>query len=272
MKLQLVSDLHLEFNKNVVINNAGADVLCLAGDICLAYHLHRHPISNLPNNAENSEKAQRYRDFFNHVSQQFDRVFYVMGNHEHYSGRWNDTANWLRTALEPWPNIQLLDNQWVDIDNVRFVGTSLWTDLNQSDPLTVMSMPQFMNDYRAITIRHNEIYHKLRPIDTIEEHRRSLETITLAAKQWNGDVVVLGHHAPSRQSIHENYLNEHIMNGAFCSNLDDFIFNQSKFKLWMHGHVHNCFDYQIGNCRVVCNPHGYPGEINNFNQRLIINL
>ena len=35
MKLQIVSDLHLEFN-DVTINNAGADILCLAGDISLA--------------------------------------------------------------------------------------------------------------------------------------------------------------------------------------------------------------------------------------------
>ena len=27
--------------------------------------------------------------------------------------------------------------------------------------------------------------------------------------------------------------------------------------LWVHGHTHNSFDYQVGNCRVVCNPRVY---------------
>ena len=50
MKLQIVSDLHMEFRIPPEIKNAGADALVLAGDICLAYHLHRHPISNLMRN------------------------------------------------------------------------------------------------------------------------------------------------------------------------------------------------------------------------------
>ena len=261
MKLQLASDLHLEFNENILINNAGADVLCLAGDICLAAHLYKE-----------NPKGEQYRQFFNHVSNEFGRVLYIMGNHEHYSGRWNDTAKWLRDALDPWPNITLMDNTWVDIDNVRIIGTSLWTDLNQGDPLTLMSMPQMMNDYRAITIYRNGIYHKLRPADTMEEHRRSLDLIKMATEQWSGDVVVLGHHAPSRNSIHERYRADQIMNGAFCSNLDDYILSQDKIKLWIHGHVHNPFDYQIGECRVVCNPHGYPREHNEFNPALVIDI
>ena len=272
MKLQIVSDLHLEFNSNVTIENAGADVLCLAGDICLAYHLYRHPLSNLPNNAENGDKAKRYRDFFDQVSRNFDRVLYVMGNHEHYSGRWNNTAEWLREALTPWSNIKLLDNQWVDFGNVRVIGTSLWTDLNASDPLTLLSVKDMMNDYRAITINNNGVYHKLRPIDTIEAHRQALDTIKIGTEQWDGKVVVLGHHAPSQQSIHERYKHEWIMNGAFCSKLDEFILNQEKIKVWIHGHVHNTFDYMIGDCRIICNPHGYPGEKTNFSPNLVVEL
>jgi len=249
VKLQVISDLHLEFNDNVVINNAGADILCLAGDIGLAAHLHR-----------NNEKDEPYRRFFDHVSKEFDQVLYVMGNHEHYSGRWNDTAAWIRQALEPWSNITLMDNMWLNFGRIRIVGTSLWTDLNKGDPLTMMSMPQMMNDYRAVTIHRNGIYHKLRPVDTVEEHRRSLELIKMAVEQWDGDVVVLGHHAPSRQSIHERYRNDHIMNGAFCSDLDDLILSQPKIKVWICGHVHHRHWYHIGETLCVCNPHGYPLE------------
>ena len=80
MKLQIVSDLHLEFN-DVTVNNAGADILCLAGDISLAKDL-----------VKDTPKGEKFRQFFNHVSKEFDTVLYIMGNHEHYSGRWNNTA------------------------------------------------------------------------------------------------------------------------------------------------------------------------------------
>jgi Icc-related predicted phosphoesterase len=273
VKLQIVSDLHLEFNDNIVINNAGADILCLAGDICLAQHLYRHPLGrDLPNNAENAERAAHYRRFFDHVSHEFDQVLYVMGNHEHYSGRWNDTAAHLREALEPWNNITLLDDAWLNFGNVRIVGTTLWTDLNNSDPLTMMSMPQMMSDYRAITINRQGIYHKLRPVDTLAAHYAARDLLRIATDGWAGDVIVLGHHAPSFHSVHEQYRNQGIMNGAFCSNLDEFIMSQSKIKLWIHGHVHNEFDYMIEQCRIICNPLGYPGEKNQFNPNLVIEI
>lgn len=272
MKLQIVSDLHLEFNPGFDVDNQGADVLCLAGDICLAHHLYRNPISKLPNNDDRNFNAKSYRDFFDHVSKQFDRVLYVMGNHEHYSGYWNNTAEWLKEALEPWPNITLLDNQWVDFDRVRIAGTSLWTDLNKRDPLTVMSVKDMMNDYFAITIKNGEKYHKLRPQDTLLAHEHALQFIKVAYETTDKNVVVLGHHAPSRQSVHSRYHNQEIMNGAFCNDLDQFILDSERIKLWIHGHVHDHWDYMIGGCRVVCNPRGYPRERTNYQNNFIVEV
>ena len=259
MKLQIVSDLHLEFN-DVTVNNAGAEILCLAGDVCLAQHLYRHPIGNIPNNAEHRNLAARYRKFFDHVSKQFDQVLYVLGNHEHYSGHWNVTADHLREALEPWDNITLMDDGWLNFGNTRIVGTSLWTNMNKGDPLTMMHIKNSMNDYHVITIENNGIYHKLRPIDTLNAHTRAVETIKLAAETWDGDVVVLGHHAPSLQSVHERYKHDWMMNGGYVSDLDEYILSQEKIKLWICGHVHHRHWHYIGETLCVCNPHGYPSE------------
>ena len=261
MKLQIVSDLHLEFN-DVTINNAGADILCLAGDVCLAKDLHK-----------NTPKGEKFRQFFDHVAKEFDTVLYVMGNHEHYSGRWNNTAAHIREALEPWDNITLMDDSWLNFGNTRIVGTSLWTNMNKGDPLTMMHIKNSMNDYHVITIENNGIYHKLRPIDTFNAHARAVETIKIAAETWDGNVVVLGHHAPSFQSVHERYKHDWMMNGGYVSDLDDYILSQEKIKLWIHGHVHNSFDYMIGECRIVCNPHGYHSEnASGFNHSLIIDV
>ena len=47
------------------------------------------------------------------------------------------------------------------------------------------------------------------------------------------------------------------MNGAYSSDLSDFILDHPEIKLWTHGHTHELFDYMIGSTRIVCNPRGY---------------
>ena len=50
------------------------------------------------------------------------------------------------------------------------------------------------------------------------------------------------------------------MNGAYYSDLSEFILDRPCIKLWVHGHMHDTFDYMIGSTRVVCNPRGYAGH------------
>ena len=38
--------------------------------------------------------------------------------------------------------------------------------------------------------------------------------------------------------------------------MNDFILEHQP-RLWIHGHTHESFDYEIGKTRVVCNPRGY---------------
>lgn len=287
MKIQVVSDLHLEFNTDLTVDNAGADVLILSGDICVAEHLHRNPPygidvhSNvtdlndvLINNGWYARDARRYREFFNKVSNEFDVVFYVMGNHEHYSGRWDRTASVLREALEPFSNVYLLDNEWINFNGVRFAGTTLWTDLNKRDPITMHAVKDMMSDYRAITIKNtaNGAFHKLRPIDTVEAHERAMEFLKLAYETWQGKMVVVGHHCPTMYSCHPMYRDQFIMNGAFYSDLLQFIEERDRIKLWTHGHTHRAFDYIAGETRVVCNPYGYPSEVREYNPSLVVEI
>jgi hypothetical protein len=51
------------------------------------------------------------------------------------------------------------------------------------------------------------------------------------------------------------------MNGGYASNLSEFILDHPRIKAWTHGHMHQQFDYMVGDTRVVCNPRGYPGEV-----------
>lgn len=263
-KIKIWSDLHLEFrDSHPQWKNKSADVLILAGDICVAEHLYRNPGAGLDGLIQNgwyAKDAMRYRRFFDHVSKEFPVVLYVMGNHEHYSGRWDRTEDILRNEFSRYENIHLLEQGKKVIDDVVFLGSSLWTDLNGYDPITEFSVKDMMNDYKHITQKSGEAYHKLSPRTTAMKHRETAEWIDMMLTEDKRKTVVIGHHAPSRQSIHPKYAHDTIMNGAFCSNLDWMMMDRDNIPLWIHGHVHDRHDYMINNTRVICNPRGYPGE------------
>jgi Icc-related predicted phosphoesterase len=67
--------------------------------------------------------------------------------------------------------------------------------------------------------------------------------------------VVVTHHAPSFRSISPEFAKSPL-NPGFASDLEKFILKHSP-EIWIHGHIHESADYQIGKTRVVCNPLGY---------------
>lgn len=278
MKISIWSDLHLEFRETVPTwRNEGADLLILAGDICVADHLYSNPTAGLDNLIQKgwyASNAILYRKFFDYVSRAFPTVLYIMGNHEHYKGHWDKTESILRDEFSRYTNIHLLEQQKMVIDDIVFLGCSLWTDLNNYDPLTELSVKDMMNDYRQITQKTGSSYHKLSPKTTASKHRETVQWLTHMLAEDKRKTVVIGHHAPSRQSIHPKYANDYIMNGAFCSNLESLMIDRTHIPLWIHGHVHDRHDYMIDNTRIICNPRGYPGENAelDFNPSLIIEI
>ncbi len=253
MRIQIVSDLHLEFADIFIKNENNADVLILSGDIMVASKVHK----------PESEYGIRFRDFLKRCSFQFPHVVYVMGNHEFYdSGKFFDSVEDMRMACGVHDNVYLLERDCKQIDDVLFVGGTLWTDMNKFDPLTLHVVRDMMNDYRAI--RNDKMgYIPLKPADTVERHRMTRDYFKLIAEQ-NKDkkMVVVGHHSPSYQSCHEMYKSDYHMNGAYHSDLSEIMLDNPQIKLWTHGHTHHPFDYMIGETRVVCNPRGYDGYEN----------
>lgn len=250
MKIKVVSDLHLEFSDIFIKNNDAndIDVLILSGDIMVASKVLK----------PESEYGIRFRDFLKRCSFQFPHVIYVMGNHEFYdSGRWFDSINDMRAACGVYDNVYLLERDTKVIDDVVFVGGTLWTDMNKYDPMTLHAVRDMMNDYRAIRNDKNGFI-PLKPADTCERHRQTRDYITTVVDQ-NKDrkCVVVTHHSPSFRSCAPQYASEYLMNGAYHSELSELILDRPQIKLWTHGHTHNMFDYMIGETRIVCNPRGY---------------
>ena len=266
MKVALCSDLHLEFQDINIQNTEGADVLILSGDILVAEDLHNHPEVHpmdpvsIPNLGRRQAIALRFRDFIKRCSFQFPHVVVIAGNHEFYHGRWKGTIQHLRDEYSKFPNVYFLEQDFKVIDDVTFIGGTLWTDCNKADPLTLNALSDIMNDFRII--RNDEkAYIKLKPENTVIRHRQTVGYFkTILDDRKESKVVVVGHHAPTFNSVHEKYRNDQLMNGGYASDLSEFILDHPQIVLWTHGHMHDPVDYMVGTTRVVCNPRGYAGH------------
>lgn len=260
MKIALVSDVHLEFGDLDFDNNSGADVLILGGDICIAADI----VQRDPNNIMGEEyRSNRFHDFFQRCCDRFPHVIFVVGNHEHYHGDFSKTVPHFKDVLGYLKNLHILEKETVVLDDVTFIGGTLWTDMNQRDVRTLHEISRMMNDFRCV--KHSAKLADQRgwggrftTTDAANEHDAMVEFIrTTVAANPAGRYVVVGHHSPSRLSTHPRYQDQFIMNGGYSSQLDDFILDHPQIRLWTHGHTHEDFDYRIGSCRVLCNPRGY---------------
>lgn len=266
MKIYVTSDLHLEFGDLDIENQDDVEVLILSGDIMISQDLHNHrenfgyqtPI-NVSDLGHRQKKAQMFRDFLRRCSERFPHVVYVAGNHEFYHGKWPLGLDYLRQECAEFPNVYFMENDHRVIDGVTFVGSTLWTDMNRFDPLTLHGVADLMNDFQIIR-NSDQGFRRLKPADVAEAHRLSVDYIRhMLAQQLTPRYVIVGHHAPSTASVHPRYRDDHIMNGAYRSDLSELILEHPRIRLWTHGHTHEDFDYQIGTTRVVCNPRGYIG-------------
>jgi hypothetical protein len=270
MKIKLVSDLHLEFSDINIVNDQNYDVLILGGDICIAQDLHDHPepantadqlaIANGTGLGRRQMTAQRFRDFFKRCSFQFPHVIYIMGNHEFYNGKFYAGINYMREECAKYPNVYMLEQDMKIIDDVVFVGGTLWTNMNKRDPLTMHAIEGMMNDFRIIR-NDARNYAPMSALDVAIRHDKTLAYIEhIVHEHRNKKCVVVGHHSPSFQSAHPMYAHETLMNGGYHSDLSEFIMDHPQIVLWTHGHTHHPFDYVIGETRVVCNPRGYEND------------
>lgn len=261
MKISVCSDLHLEVKGLQLDNVDSATVLVLAGDICVANSL--GDCNNFEDNWFNN-KSQTYHRFFQDCCQKWPHVIFIMGNHEHYHGDYADTLNHLRAQLGYLPNLQILEQELAIIDGVTFICGTLWTNMNSGSQSALQVTQGMMNDFRCVSNSHHPHHQgrpeKFTPLDSVLAHQSMLKYIEFVTEgQWYDKFVVVGHHAPSRLSTHPRFAHEKDMNGAFSSDLDYFIEAHPQIKLWIHGHTHDPWDYQVGSTRIVCNPRGYAG-------------
>lgn len=256
MKIAITSDEHLEFADHDFENTDNAEVLILGGDILVVNSLGDRNANNIV--GENT-KSQQWHGFMQRCAQRFPHVVMIMGNHEHYHGNFSSSARKLKEAFAYLPNVHVLDNETWTHQDVTFVGGTLWTNMNNSDALTLYHIGTMMNDFRVIWYEGKG--RKFRPVDAFEEHVKFTQYVqTVVEGRFDQKFVVVGHHAPSKLSTKPQYQDDYIMNGGYSSDLSEFILDHPQIRLWTHGHTHDEFDYMVGSTRVVCNPRGYEGH------------
>jgi predicted phosphodiesterase len=277
VKIAIASDLHLEFGDLEIANDDKADVLILSGDILVAKDIAQRD----PYGVMGPEyRSNRYHDFMQRCSALFPHVIYVMGNHEHYNGDFAKTETHLKDVLGYLKNVHVLEKEVKVIDDVTFIGGTLWTDMNNGDSLTLYHMKAMMNDFRCVQNSNRMVSYKtyeefegvadrnkptfrervakFSPEDAFEEHAKMKSYIQQFIEgKFDQKFVVCGHHSPSKQSTHPRYADDTVMNGGYSSDMDEFITEHPQIKLWTHGHTHHPFDYLVGETRIVCNPRGY---------------
>lgn len=273
LKIQLLSDLHLEANPDFCAQpHPEADLLVLAGDV--GSYQQRTDGTRM---AEPDWGLRRFSPLPQYAGWPVP-VLFVPGNHE-YDALDFDTAHAeLRATCERLGLVWLEREVWAR-RGVRFVGTTLWSDYDAlaapADPIT-QRLKQRHKAFRAAN-------YYLQKMQTQRQgalfDAAAMREVALDSQQWlrtaleqpfDGATVVVTHFAPSLQSADPRY---GITPGTagFCNALDVLLPNAD---LWLHGHLHCAQDYQVGRCRVVANPLGYAakGEQDAYRPEFLIHL
>jgi predicted phosphodiesterase len=273
MKIQLLSDLHLESNPGFMPSPApGADVLVLAGDIG-SYQAG----SALSKTGDTDFGLARFSPRHGWPTP----VLFVPGNHEYDGLDFDQAHSRLQEACERL-SITWLERDVVQMGTVRFVGTTLWTDFDALGPLAGQKIPdplvdkipahfshpnsQFTRQIKARDKAFRAANYYLRKAMTTRRGEawlaEGLRAQALQCQEWlsqalntpfDGRTVVVTHFAPSLHSADPRY-GRVPGTAGFCNALDALL---PQAQLWLHGHLHCPSDYTLNGCRVVANPLGY---------------
>ena len=268
MKFRLMSDLHLRHHpyfRLAKINDDEHLILCGDDDLVLeAEHYFLKLMERVITGAE-FRTPEHVRLFKN------QQLTYVYGNHD-LSGRNIFKSDWQKYTSMGMPYTRLKF-----IDDIAIISLPLFTDFNQMQYQSMKECVLSFNDFREL---FNNWNNNASPFDMIALHMQYLKFIHDVHSMDVSKIVIASHFAPSFKSLPNDM--PFYLKYWFASDLDYFIMGHPKIKLWCHGHVHTSCDYQIGQCRVVCNPLGFKPDdgfdlfqVDNsrdFNQNLVVEV
>ena len=232
--IQYLSDLHLEFpeNKQFILDNPirpNADILVMAGDIVMFSLL------------------DKFGWFFDDLSQKFQQVYWIPGNHEYYGSDISHRAGIFKEKIRD--NIFLLNNQTIVIDDVELIFSTLWTQLSDKNQRLITRM---LSDFRTIR-KYGQL---LSPSDYNALNQENHFFLRKALEKNDKKKVVVTHHVPSFRNYPKKYLGDPL-NEAFAVELENLIHVNGPDH-WIYGHHHsNTAPFKIGDTILMTNQLGY---------------
>jgi Icc-related predicted phosphoesterase len=250
MKVQILSDLHLDFLQNkIYFNNRvvpRAETLIVAGD-CYG-HVHDDHEDVLGDT----------------LLSKWKNVIVIPGNHEFYGSNIDDP--WFGSKERVYKRkphtLQYVNNKVIELEGHYFICSTLWSYIGFEQAVRIKTE---MNDYYQIS-RFSIDFHN-------EVHRKNVLFLEEAIESIPKDkrCVIVTHHVPSFNFINKRW-KSHPLNDAFSANLDVFMMkHEGKISHWIHGHSHDFLDTFESGMRVIRNPMGYPQE-RMCNMDLVISL
>jgi predicted phosphodiesterase len=245
MRIQLLSDLHLEANPAFVATpDPEADLLVLAGDIGSYQTLADGRCMD-----EADWGLRRFSPRPEYAAWPVPVVF-VPGNHEYDAMDWDRTHAELRSACERL-GIHWLEREVLTLGSVRLIGTTLWTDFDAVGPRDKAFRAANFYLSKMGTARHGQPFDaqamRALALDCQDWLRRALRT------PFDGTTVVVTHFAPTLHSADPRY-GRTPGTAGFCNAMDDCL---PLADVWMHGHLHCPQDQQLDRCHLIANPLGY---------------
>jgi len=250
--MQYISDIHLEFLhieevKSVIRKIIPvAPILILAGD-------KGNPFSG----------NSHYRLFLEEMGKKFEKVFVIAGNHEYYGGKdMTDVEVKIKEIVKEISdtnersNITYLQNSYEEYNGVRWIGTTLWSRLDNPS--------KQINDVYSIKAMNTERYNEL--------HYLAVENLEKMLEESSLPTIVITHHMPSYSLIDPMY-NDELYNMWFASDLDNIVERyKEKIKYWIYGHTHTSNQSELHGVMMLCNPIGYKGENPGKNYKACVSL
>lgn len=235
MKIITYSDLHLEFGVDFTPPATDADVMILAGDICV---------------------LKDYDPLDRFLARWKKPVLYVTGNHEYYtrSPMTEGDVSFKAWLAKTHPHVHLLQDQAVTINGVHFFGGTMWTDFSGGDRRAMDFAERNMNDFRLIQTENGYLF---TAADSISLHNAFVKKLTAWFEMpLSGPRVVITHHAPV---INPNTkYRDSDLSPAFNSLDMVEVIEKYQPTLWVYGHTHECDRQMIGKTTIISNQRGYP--------------
>ena len=249
LNLQIVSDLHIEFNNNDFHDplnyiTPSCDILVMAGDIGNLY------------------QYEQLKDFVNKTCKLFKTVIYVPGNWEFYKLpnysviSFNKLLNKLFLLKKYNNNLHILNKNSLFINNICIIGCTLWSNLKIN----------FIDYFIRIHGVDSNLY-----IDKHNQDLTYIKNMINFCNQNNYTLVVITHHTPSYKTL-SNYKKNNL-SSLYASNLN-YLLYKNYIHTWICGHTHKNFDFfSNNNTRIVSNQKGkIKDNIKNFKKNFIIKI